>query len=65
MHLTPALKSHVLYIVNTIVLRVPAQGVSRSSSMSRSPPGVATLPIELWMLDFNTVGSNPMCDTVL
>ena len=29
--------------VHAIVLWIPAQGVSRSSSVSRSPPGVATL----------------------
>ena len=40
--------SPVLYIVNAIVLRVPAEGVSRSSSRSssRSPPGVAYLPMD-------------------
>ena len=46
--------------MNVIVLRAPAQGVSRSSS--RSQPGVATLPVDS---DLSVVGSNPMRDTVL
>ena len=37
-------KSPVLQVLNALVLRVPAQGVSKSSS--RSPPGVATLPMD-------------------
>ena len=58
--------SPILYIVNAIVPRAPAQRGSRSSSRSsdrsssRSSPGVATLTMDLSM-----VASNPMCYTML
>ena len=49
--------------MNAIDLRVPVQGVSRSSS--RSPPGVAYLPMELRTMDLSIIGSNPVCDILL